>query len=214
MILRLLGNALELFLPSHPDVALASSVTDEALLSMVRLSFFEKEKVYTALPYAHEHVRAIVRANKYYNDEVSARKMAVVFADLITAISEERALEMGGVKPLLVPAPSSPRRARERRRHQIKAVARHLPTQVFEVCTYADVLVRSERLSQTRVTMQKRHENIAGAFFVPPTKRENVVGKSILVIDDVSESGATMADMMRALSSAGARDVVGLALAR
>jgi len=36
----------------------------------------------------------------------------------------------------------------------------------------------------------------------------------VLLIDDVSETGATMQDAMRALKEAGAKEIIGIALAK
>ncbi len=76
------------------------------------------------------------------------------------------------------------------------------------------MLQRANRVSQIEVPKEVRELNIAGAFSVPDSTRAKVAGKNVLVVDDVSETGATMKDMHRALYEAGAHLVIGVALAK
>lgn len=57
-----------------------------------------------------------------------------------------------------------------------------------------------------------RRLNLCGAFAVRP--RAAVVGRRILVVDDVTTTGATLAETLAVLSAAGAAHVHGLALLR
>jgi ComF family protein len=64
--------------------------------------------------------------------------------------------------------------------------------------------------SQVGLNRSARRENLLGAFAAEP---KFVRGQSVLVIDDVATSGATMQACAVALLSAGARQVYGLTLA-
>jgi predicted amidophosphoribosyltransferase len=61
------------------------------------------------------------------------------------------------------------------------------------------------------LTARERLENVSGAFQGRP---KIVKGKSILVIDDVITSGATIDACAAGLRKAGAKEVYGLSLAR
>ena len=65
--------------------------------------------------------------------------------------------------------------------------------------------------SQVGLTALERLENMKGAFQAAP---EQVQGKSLLLVDDVYTTGATMRECAAALRRAGASTVFGLALAR
>jgi predicted amidophosphoribosyltransferase len=58
---------------------------------------------------------------------------------------------------------------------------------------------------------QERQANVAGAFTADPGR---VAGRSVLLVDDVFTTGATMAAAAQALLDAGARSVSGYCLAR
>jgi ComF family protein len=68
-----------------------------------------------------------------------------------------------------------------------------------------------ETRSQVGLTITERRKNVVGAF----QARTNIVrGRCLLVVDDVTTSGATMEACSSTLLEAGAREVYGLTLAR
>ena len=58
----------------------------------------------------------------------------------------------------------------------------------------------------------KRAQNVKGAFALKPNA--NVTGKTIILLDDVYTSGATMEECAKVLKTAGAREVWGLVIAK
>ncbi len=75
-------------------------------------------------------------------------------------------------------------------------------------------LVRNRRTRpQPGLTRAERQQNVHGAFAVPKPSLPEIVGRAVLLVDDVVTTGATAAACARALKSAGARRVDVLALA-
>lgn len=72
-------------------------------------------------------------------------------------------------------------------------------------------LVRIKETHQINKTYAERQQNIAGAFELLPNL--NLTGKSVLIIDDVYTTGATMNECSRMIKLAGASQVFGLTLA-
>lgn len=72
---------------------------------------------------------------------------------------------------------------------------------------YSDGIVKRTRHtdSQTRLNMKERAKNVADAFKVRIQKK--VEGKSILVVDDVCTTGATILECAKTLKTAGALKV-------
>ncbi len=113
---------------------------------------------------------------------------------------------------VLVPVPLHPRRLRERGYNQSRLLAKKLGSltnlPVIDDC----LLRRHHALPQARTaTVDERRRNVADAFTCVNNRLQD---KQVLLIDDVSTSGATLDACATALKAAGAILVWGLVLAR
>lgn len=111
----------------------------------------------------------------------------------------------------LVPVPLHPRRLRERGYDQAALLARragflqHLPV--------ASALERTRPTPrQVGLSGPERVSNVAGAFAVSPSA--TVLGRRILLVDDVLTTGSTLSNCASALADAGADWVGAITLAR
>jgi predicted amidophosphoribosyltransferase len=68
-----------------------------------------------------------------------------------------------------------------------------------------------ETRSQVGLSAMERQENVRSAFLADKRK---VRGQTILLIDDVATTGATLSSAAEALYNSGARDVYGITIAR
>ncbi len=106
----------------------------------------------------------------------------------------------------LAPVPPSTPRPHDPVRLWAEALGEKLQLPVWPV------FVRTRQIAQQKEmrNLQKKRANVAGAF---ATQRE-VKGKRVLVLDDLFDSGATLAEITRVLREAGATKVNLLALTR
>ena len=88
-------------------------------------------------------------------------------------------------------------------------LARQINLPVVENC-----LLRVAQTKRHRAGMdaRARRESVAGAFSLITPRR--IEGESVLLIDDVFTTGATISACAEALKNAGAREVQALTLAR
>ncbi|HEY7346757.1 MAG TPA: ComF family protein [Ktedonobacterales bacterium] len=113
----------------------------------------------------------------------------------------------------LLPVPLHPKRQAERGYNQSALLARRLARGVG-VPIVEDALRRSRNTpQQAGLEGTKRRANVAGAFACEPG-HPALVGRRLLLVDDVCATGATLAACAWALRAAGAREVWGLTLAR
>jgi len=113
---------------------------------------------------------------------------------------------------VLVPVPLHQKRLRERGYNQSCLLTEELG-KLISLPVVNDCLIRQRHAPpQARTsTVGERRNNVAGAF----TCRDHTPrGKQVLLIDDVSTSGATLDACAAALKAAGASSVWGLVLAR
>ncbi len=208
MLQRALSVLIDTLLPPHDVVNVARNIPDAKLAELMepktvgRLTW-----VHALLPYSDEGVRALIKSIKYYDDRTSAKRVGVLAADYVLEVVHELRTLDGWDSVLVVPIATSRARRAQRGYNQTERVARAIAK--ASSLPYADVLTRDDRQSQVHVPRRMRKSNIAGAFRAGASAE----GHHIILIDDVVESGATLVDAKRALTEAGARGVIAIALA-
>jgi ComF family protein len=136
-------------------------------------------------------------------------------------IADELAAAMSPMRPhtdgpaALIPIPLAAKRLRQRGYNQSEVLARALARQ-WRIPVLVGSLVRTrETPTQTALTPGTRLANVAGAFAVANVQCSMINDHSTLIIvDDVFTTGATLAEAARALEQAGARRVLGVTFAR
>lgn len=115
---------------------------------------------------------------------------------------------------LVLPVPLHRGRLFSRRYNQAGELARRL-ADLHHLSFAADLLdrVRATR-PQVGLSGAARRRNVAGAFRLASGAGTRIEGKTIVLVDDVITTGATIDACARVLSAAGAREVRVLALAR
>lgn len=112
----------------------------------------------------------------------------------------------------LVPVPLHRVRQRERGYNQSEWIARGI-SHVVGIPLEKDWVIRKRATkTQTALSREERLDNVNDAFALP--KEISVKGKSILLVDDVVTTGATMNACAKVFKENGASRVVGIALAR
>jgi ComF family protein len=107
----------------------------------------------------------------------------------------------------VVPVPLSAARLRERGYNHAGEIARRLAKGRLEL----ELCERTrDARPQIELPFAERQRNVRGAFAV----RRPLAGATVAVVDDVMTTGATLAEMARALKGAGAARVVNWVLAR
>ena len=148
-------------------------------------------------------IRRAIHQLKYYGDVSLGEYLARPINNLLG--------ELNWAVDLIVPVPLTPRRSKERGYNQAALLA--YPIALSRQLPYRpkSLFKTREALSQVGLTFDQRVQNVRGVFEGNP---ELVKGKTVLVVDDVITSGATMNECASALLGVGARRVYGVTLAR
>ena len=148
-------------------------------------------------------LRSAVHRLKYKGDLPLGEVLARPLAGLLHSLGWE--------VELVVPVPLGVARAQERGYNQAALLA--FPLAMACGLPYRPKALRKTRQTRTQVGLSRtaRRENVAGAF---QADSHTVLGRSILVVDDVATSGATLDACAAALLGAGASAVYALTLAR
>ena len=112
---------------------------------------------------------------------------------------------------MMVPIPLGKKRLQERGYNQVALVSEPLAYHVGLAYTPQALWKRKDTRSQVGLKHSQRRENVQNAYQADP---QAVKGKSILIMDDVATTGATISSSTEALLAAGARDVFAITIAR
>ena len=149
-------------------------------------------------------IRQSIHQLKYRNLRALAQPLAKLLQDYLVAnpVPGE----------VLVPVPLHQKRLKERGYNQSRLLARELG-KLINLPVVDDCLIRQRHASpQARAsTVDERRSNVDGAF---TCRDHRLRDKQVLLIDDVSTSGATLDACAVALKTSGATTVWGLVLAR
>jgi ComF family protein len=139
--------------------------------------------------YSYENSAAeLVKALKYRRETSLVQFMANEMHDLFISWAPEI--------DLIAPVPIHRSRLSWRGFNQAESLCERLPKHLI-----GDDLVRIKRtLPQVKLSPEERSANLVGAFKCPA----DIVGKRVLLVDDVFTTGATAAECAKALKAAGA----------
>ncbi|MDH5489263.1 MAG: ComF family protein [Rhodospirillaceae bacterium] len=163
------------------------------------------------------------RAAFMYDD--FSRKMVLAFkhadqthlAKFFAAQLERVGGELINECDLIIPIPISRTKLFSRRYNQSAEIARILArnsAKDFHPGVLKRIGARGNKKStQANLSRRARFENVRGVFVVPSAMARRLKGKSILLVDDVLTTGATVTEATRTLLRAGAKNVDVLTLA-
>ncbi len=115
---------------------------------------------------------------------------------------------------VLIPVPLHFARLRMRRYNQSSILAYELG-KIAQIPCLPDVLMRVRSTPpQGHLDIKERHKNVRKAFAVRNKRSNEIKGKTLVLIDDVYTTGATINECTKTLLSAGAKAVHILTLAR
>jgi ComF family protein len=173
-----------------------------------------EEWVFSLFDYRDKRVKEAIWHLKYKN----RKKMAKTLARALYEHIVEELLELktfGNFRdPLVIPIPLSRKRYFERGYNQAKLIAK-------EVCklsagelklAHRALIKHKETEHQAHIKeREKRLLNLRDSFSVP--KKERVSDRNIILIDDVTTTGATLEEAKRILKESGAKKVIAFTVA-
>ena len=161
--------------------------------------------------YRNETLRALIHALKFGHIRGAAAPLADILAHYFAKLPIDHR------NCIVIPVPISKERMRERGFNQAALIAEHF-ARFFGIPHKKDILIRAiHRGPQSELSDHaERRENVRGCYAVRThtERRPGTEWGKVILIDDVTTSGATFAEAARTLRSAGARKIFALAIAK
>jgi competence protein ComFC len=202
--------------PKKQEVLSLESLSASALLDILPPAENPKDRESIALfDYSHHLVKTIIWEIKYGGNVKLANTCGEILYDVIFQELTDSQYFYKESKPILIPIPVSDKRRFERGWNQSELLAKG-----FKLCDNAQTFKYLPRQlaklrhteSQTKtISRRERMENLKDSMQI--LNPLSVVGGYIIVLDDVTTTGATFLEAKRALKNAGAKKVLCVALA-
>jgi ComF family protein len=197
----LIQSVLDIVLPRKERIVRI----DEYALEDILISPQEHEacdvQITTLMQYRSRAIEDLIRALKYDRSDRAAHLLAVALAEYLhEEIANLRAFSTLPI--ILIPVPLHTSRQRERGFNQVEKILLALPTEFHDGTlsrVQTDVLVRTRPTpQQTRLSRTERLRNVQGAFALRAA--EDIRGTHIILVDDVTTTGATLAEAAKPLA--------------
>ena len=171
--------------------------------------------IFTIFDYRNPLIKQAIWKLKYRNKKEIAIDLAQTIYDrLLEELSELQIME-NFVNPILIPIPLHKKRLRERGYNQAEIIAKEIIKNdignTFTLLTHVLYKIKDTESQMSIKDRKKRLKNLRGAFIVK--NPEQVQKRNIILIDDVTTTGATLNEAKKVLEKAGARKVIGFTVA-
>jgi len=211
-------SILEILFPKHCVACKTKDDKGLCRLCLQSIPFCEKNKsnsIISVFPYRHHVVKKVIWECKFNSDfQPLSLLMNKVYDVLLDEMSDKNIFN-NFQNPILVPIPLHKNRYAMRGFNQSEIIARELHKRnpsLFEIETTS--LVRhKETKPQAKITHKReRLENIRECFKV--TNPETFFNRNIILVDDITTTGATLEEAIKVLKKAGARNVYAFTVAK
>lgn len=223
----LLSYLRELFVdflfPKSAKILELEALSTDYLLDVLPPAENLKDKYTWALfNYNQPLVKEVVWEIKYKGNPQIARKIGVILFDHIRQELLDLAIfekwdksTSSDRRPILLPMPISDKRRFERGWNQaellVKEIMVHDRDKIFKYLPKQLVKYRHTESQTTTASRNERLKNIVDSMKI--LNPSSVAGACVIILDDVTTTGATFAEARRALRAAGARKILCIAVA-
>lgn len=163
----------------------------------------------------HDHIIKDSLWHLKYKGRYGYGKMLgkLLYDEAWESVSEKKQFH-GFHSPIIVTIPVSKKRLRHRGYNHVSLIAQGFASENPSECEIVNNVLEKYRETKRQAEIKVRKDrlaNLKNSFHV--TDPAKVLGRNIILLDDVTTTGATFEEATRALKKAGARKVLRLALA-
>ena len=174
--------------------------------------------IFPLYDYRHPTIKKSLWLLKYKGKKRLASVFAeIIYEKILEELSELSVLE-NFTAPILIPIPLSPQRYRERGFNQAELICKKI-IKINNLrhgvnIKLEDIVLIKPKETPHQALIRNRNErlkNIIGSFAIK--NGEKIKNKNIILIDDITTTGATLSEAKKVLKQAGARKVIAFTVA-
>ncbi|MES2953605.1 MAG: phosphoribosyltransferase family protein [Patescibacteria group bacterium] len=186
----------------------------ECGVALVRTRWSE-DQLFSFFSYQNSDVQKLVHALKYEKYQAVGKRLGELVEEELTETLFETGQGYSEGEPIiLLPIPLSHSRLRDRGFNQSLRIAEGVSETNPSTYRVESKVLYKIKDTESQVSVkdkQARLQNLKGTFTV--RNKEKLAGKVVIIIDDVSTTGATMQEAFRAVSEGAPAKIVGVTFA-
>ena len=215
----ILSNILDFVFPAK-CIGCGKSGTELCVICLSDIPSAERESAKWIFP-VYDYRHPIIKKSLWLLKYSGKKRLAKIFAEsiygkMIEELSELNVMENFNT-PILIPIPLSSGRYHERGFNQAQLICEEIIRLDSSFTLAKNILIKiKETEHQARIKDRNvRLKNLAGSFAIknPKENAEFLKGKNIILIDDITTTGATLNEARKILKSYGARKVIAFTVA-
>lgn len=164
--------------------------------------------------YQDKLVKKIIWELKYHHKRYLGQKLGQLLFEFFIEDLTELKMTLAGQLIIVIPVPISQTKIRSRGYNQSLSIAKgfvNSQKNIF-ILQNKNIYKKVNNPSQAKIHNRKiRLKNTEGVFGLKNPKI--IKGKTIIIIDDVTTTGGTINEIIKILKKAGAKKIIGLAIA-
>jgi competence protein ComFC len=187
---------------------------DECLLNIKLSDKTTQKDIFAVFDYHDPLIKKIIWQLKYQKQKYLGEKLGKILYDFSKEEIAGLKIFSTGKPIIVISVPSSKKILRKRGFNQAVILAKSFCKENQQDLRYFNNLISKEveTIHQVKTkNKETRLKNTRGVFVLNP--KINIKGRTIMVIDDVTTTGGTLLEIIKTLKKAGAKKVIGLALA-
>lgn len=209
-----LGSILSnLFFPTSCAVCdrPGSALCTHCLQSIPLADTTERNDIFAVFDYGNHTVQRIIRSAKYYRKSEGIIALSKAAAPHIVEYIGGKLQSLTPQTIILVPIPQHKRKTHARGFNQSEIIARTLKESIEGATMFA--LLEKKRATKPQAHIHNKRERLQNLIGSMHAKKSLGRTSLYIVVDDVTTTGATCIEAIRAIKNSGAHNVLAVALA-
>lgn len=170
--------------------------------------------IYSIYDYRDPLIKKAIWFLKYKGKQNLAKTFASHLHDKTMEELSELSIMENFKNPILIPIPLSKKRQRERGFNQSELLCRELMSLSPSSFTLEKQVLLKQKDTPHQAQIKEKQErlkNVVGSFYIKNSER--IKNKNIILVDDVTTTGATLSEARKVLKQAGAKKVIAFTIA-
>ncbi len=212
---KIIDSILNLILPKDLEILEIENISETDLLNKIPVANeIENCKHIALFQYKNKLLKKAIWAIKYNkNQKIITKFSNLLYEFIIENIAEQMTFSAFN-NPVLIPIPMHKDNLNERGYNQSDLIVREIykidEGENFDVSLNALIKIKKTPHQSKLKNKIERLKNLKNCFYAD---EKLVMGKNIILIDDVITTGTTMNEAAKALKNAGAKNVIGFSIA-